>query len=121
MSVVIILSADVCKFPLSTFSLAKRQTRNPVSKSGMVSMLVRLLQNLQCHAHFDNPLTPGRSQHPKARLELDPLVNATIRDQRIPRLLLVLDSRFGIHIRYLAARTARNDIHIQRFTLIIWD
>lgn len=77
-------------------------------------MLIHLLQHIKPHPNLNTTLPSWRSQHPKARLKLDPFINPPITHKRIPGLLGVFLSRFRIHVRYLAPRTAGDDVEVER-------
>lgn len=71
--------------------------------------------HLNLHADRDLPTTTSRNtQHAKARLKRNPRINPPVLHQRIPRLARMRFRRLRVHIRDMAARTARNDIKRRR-------
>ena len=71
--------------------------------------------HLKLHADSDLPTATSRNtQHAKARLKPNPRIDSPVLHQRIPRLARMHFRGLRIHIRDVAARTARHDIKRRR-------
>lgn len=80
-------------------------------------MLIRNIQHLHLHPDFNLALVPRNAHHAETRLELDPLVDAAVRHERVPRLVTVLLRRGRIHVGDLAPRAAGDDVDVERLLL----
>lgn len=77
-------------------------------------MILGRLDDFHPHAHSHVAFIPRTAQHAKTRLPLDALVDASVADECIPRLVGILLGSIGIHIRHLTPGAVRRDVNIDR-------